>query len=284
MHFIKINRLLSFSIFNMKKILFLLLLFPSLTSIGQYLVQHSYALEEKFPGIRTLTVKEERYGYYKNWIHRSVYCFDERGNTIKVSYFAGVKRLASYEFIYNDKGLLTEETQTFHLQNKRKRNRQKETTRFFYEFDTQNRIIRKTTDSSNRDLFSLFYQDFDSNNNPQTIISRFRNSEGKRTIEYNSLNKPVLIQRFKNDSIIGIEEIRYNKYGDIIYSNVPTLLDKKTGKMQILIGGDRHAIVEEYEYVYDQANRWIEKYIVYDGKKELLQKRIFKDEKVKGKT
>jgi len=42
-----------------------------------------------------------------------------------------------------------------------------------------------------------------------------------------------------------------------------------------MLGGNRHCYLEKYEYVYDNLNRWIEKYVVYDGKKLIIEKRIF---------
>lgn len=71
-------------------------------------------------------------------------------------------------------------------------------------------------------------------------------------------------------------------YGDKIYSNVPTLLDKETGKMVLFIVGRnytgcrRYSIIEVYEYKYDELNRWTEKYVVFDNRKVLLEKRIYK--------
>ena len=93
---------------------------------------------------------------------------------------------------------------------------------------------------------------------------------------FNSTGQQTFNQRLENDSITQIEESQYNQYGDKIYSNVPTLKDKKTGKMIRQIGGNRHWFLEEYEYTYDKLNRWIEKYVIYDNKKVLLETRIYK--------
>jgi len=282
-----ISILLFFSLLRItkriKKFVLILLLFQSMTSMGQFFVyRYANNEDEKFPGVKTLTVDEERYGFKKNWICREIYYFDEKGNTIRSSFFVGKKLHSSYEFIYNDRGLVIKENQTYHIQKKNKLTSES----FFYEFDTNDRVIKMATDTTFY-TSTLFYQDFDKNNNPQTIITKFedfkreRNHVSIRKIEYNSFNKPVLIQILKKDSITDIEEMRYNEFGDIIYSNVPTLLNKETGKMEPQIGGSRYAVVEEYEYVYDESNRWIEKYVVYDGKRKLLLKRFFELEKQK---
>ena len=38
----------------------------------------------------------------------------------------------------------------------------------------------------------------------------------------------------------------------------------------------RYSAVEIYEYTYDKLNRWIEKYVIFDNKKVLLEKRFYK--------
>jgi hypothetical protein len=46
--------------------------------------------------------------------------------------------------------------------------------------------------------------------------------------------------------------------------------------MYRLIGGNRHSITETYEYKYDDLNRWTEKYVIYDDKRILAMKRLYK--------
>lgn len=41
-------------------------------------------------------------------------------------------------------------------------------------------------------------------------------------------------------------------------------------------GCRRYAIIEVYEYTYDKLNRWTEKYVVFDNRKILLEKRVYK--------
>lgn len=67
----------------------------------------------------------------------------------------------------------------------------------------------------------------------------------------------------------------YNKEGDKVVSNMPTLEDQKTGNEVVLVGGGRHAILERYEYTYDRKGRWKEKYVVFDDKRVLLEKRFY---------
>jgi len=193
-------------------IIIIILIFRILTSTGQHYIDIK---NEKFPGVNKLTVMDFNGCCEKNG-YQAVYYFDINGNPIKASYFFKKKRLADYEFKYNTKGFLTEESQTFNINEKKK----SRTTKFFQKFGSNDNNIR--------------------------------------------------------DSIADFEEIRYNEIGDIIYSCIPALLDKETGKMKTLIGGRRYSVVEEYEYIYDCFNRWIEKYVIFDNKKLLLEKRIYK--------
>jgi len=243
----------------MKIIIFTLIFFQPLTLMGQRLDVET----EKFPGVKKMTVRFYGSRYFKK-SSRIVYYFDSNGNAIKSSDFDGIKCVARHLYLYNEKGLLSEEIQTYDVDDKKATH----TTKWMYEFDTNDRLIRKAIVFGNGKWEAdIYYQDFDENNNPQTVIS-----DNRTTIEYNSLGKAILIRRFKNEEIQSIEEIRYNEFGDKIYSRLP-LYDIK--KPETWVSG-RYSAIEIYEYKYDKSNRWIEKYIVYDNKKKLLQKRGFK--------
>jgi len=254
--------------------IFLFLLFPILTSMGQH-NRYIDVEAEKFPGIKKMTIQTFHRHNAKQG-YRAIYSFDENGNAIEASYFLGRKRLSNYKFSYNEKGGLAKKVQTYNVNSKGEIT----TTIFFYELDTNGRVILKTKCWNNWKTTNS-YHDFDSNNNPQTVISEFGNLTWTEKIKYDSLNKAILIQRLQNDSITDIEEMRYNEFGDMIYSYIPTLLDKETGKMKVSFGENRYSMAEEYEYVYDQSGRWIEKYVVFDNKKVLFEKRIFEKRSMK---
>ena len=46
--------------------------------------------------------------------------------------------------------------------------------------------------------------------------------------------------------------------------------------MVIQIGGNRHSVTESFEYKYDSKSRWVEKYVIFDNRKVLLEKRDYK--------
>lgn len=225
---------------------------------------------EKFSGTKKLIIKSfnsccAQKGY------KAIYYFDSIGRTIKSSNYFKQKLLASYEYRYNDNGLLTEKIMVYGINNKAR----KDTTKFTYTFDQKDRVTAKTEHFGNWTSIDT-YTDFDTLNNPTTIIHTFNNNTFVEKRQYNSLGQEILNERLRNDTIILIEESKYNQFGDKIYSNMPTLIDKETGKMVRLIGGTRHWFLEEYIYTYDNLNRWTEKYVVYDNKNVLLEKRIYK--------
>ncbi len=225
---------------------------------------------EKFPGTKKLIVKSfnsccAQKGY------KAIYYFDSNGRTIKSSNYFKRQLRASYEYHYNEKGLLTEKIIVYDKNNKSP----KDTTKFLYAIDHMDRVITKT-EYFGKWFTMETYSDFDTLNNPTTIIHSFNNNTFLEQRKYNSLGQEILNQRLTNDTITSIEESKYNQFGDKIYSNMPTLTDKETGKMVRLIGGTRHWFLEEYFYTYDNKIRWTEKYVVYDSKKVLLEKRIYK--------
>ena len=203
---------------------------------------------------------------------REVYHFDKKGNAIKSLRYYKQKHLSSYVYEYDKKDNLTREVQTYDINNKNP----VYTTEYFYDYDSINRLVLR------RKLYNtwetkVLFSNFDSNDNAQTLTEIFnqRTLIEKRT--FDTKNRVVEVKRFRSDSLIFEEEMRYNEHDDLIYSHIPTYLDNETGKMIILIGGDRHSVTEEYEYLYDDQARWIKKYVLYDNKRVLLEKRHYKE-------
>lgn len=245
--------------------IFLLLLLKSV-SFGQSIDVET----EKFQGTKKLIVKSFNVCSTQKGF-RAIYYFDSKGQTIKSFHYFKRQLRASYVYQYNEKGLLIEKIKVYDIKNKSR----KDTTKFVYTFDQKDRVITKTEYFGNWSSM-VTYSEFNTLNNPTILIHKFGNNSSIEKIEYNSLGQQILYQRLNGDTITSTEESNYNEFGDKVYSNIPTLFDKETGKMEILIGGNRHSIVEKYEYSYDKLNRWTEKYVVYDDKKALLEKRVYK--------
>ena len=171
---------------RMKVFVFILLLFLPSISKGQSPIDVE---TEKFPGVHKLTTESFNDCCAMKKGYRAVFYFDSIGNAVKSSYFFKKKRLASYEYKYNDKGLLIEEIKTYDSWKKGSLT----TIFFFYELDSNDRVICKT---NNHGMWksTLYYQDFDSNNNPQTVVHKIDNVIWTKKQEFNSLNKPILIQ------------------------------------------------------------------------------------------
>ncbi len=201
---------------------------------------------------------------------KAIYYFDDNGRTVKTSNYFKRQLRSCYEFRYNEEGLLIEKILVYDINNKSSA----DTTKFVYSTDEKGRVISKT-DYFGKWTATETYSDFDIFNNPQTVTHTFNSSIFVEKKQFNSNGQEILNQRFEKDSITQTEESRYNQYGDKIYSNIPTLMDKETGKMVLQIGGNRHWYLEEYEYTYDKLNRWIEKYVIYTNKKVLLETRIY---------
>lgn len=226
--------------------------------------------KDKFPGTKKLEVKSFN-GCCAQKGYRAIYVFDSIGRAIKSYNYFKRKLLAAYEYRYNERGLLSEKKSNFDIN----RNAQNDYTKFIYQFDTMGRLVNKTEQHDNGVHITL-YGKFDSLNNPMLLVKIFNNSTIVERINYNANGQPIQIQTSENDTITQIEDRKYNAFGDIVYSNIPTLQDKETGKMMMILGGNRHLYEEAYVYTYDEQNRWVEKYVVYNNKKVLMEKRAFK--------
>ena len=110
------------------------------------------------------------------------------------------------------------------------------------------------------------FQTFNNKGLPTTIIRTFNNDTTTILKEYDTFGNECKIQKVENDSIITLEEKRYNANGDISYSIIPDLVGKDEAGLAIFIGGNRFSAIEEYEYVYDSMNLWTEKYVLFDNK------------------
>lgn len=225
---------------------------------------------ENFPGIKKLEVKSFN-GCCAKKGYRAIYLFDNKGQAIESSNYFKRKLLAKYKYTYNEKGLLIEKVQIFDINNKNK----VDTTKFIYEFDEQERLISKSEYFGQWVLLEKF-QDFNSKGFPCTIIRTIDNKTTTYKKEYDSVGHEIKIQKAENDSVIILEEKRYNVQGDFSHSIIPDLVGMDKKGLAIFIGGNRYSAIEEYQYVYDSLNRWTEKYVVFEGKKLLIEKREFK--------
>lgn len=250
----------------MKLLVLIMLFISTFTAEGQSIDVES----EKIVEIEKLTVKSFN-GCCSKKGYRAIYHFDKKGNAVKSMNYYKSKHLASYVYKYGDNGLLVKKIQTYDINNKDR----VDTTRYEYSYDSNNRVVSKT-ESFGRWKVDEKYENFDSNNNAQTVIWTLENSKAITQRKFDAENRIVHIQRFRNDTLDFEEAIRYNEFDDIVYSDIPTLLDKETGKMVMLIGGNRHSVTETFEYKYDNKKRWVKKYVIFDNKKVLLEKRDYK--------
>ena len=202
---------------------------------------------------------------------RTRYEFDFAGNVRKEFNYSNNRLSSQFQYDYNEKDLLIREIKILNNDN----GGDNDTIKYSYKFDNLERIIFKEIKGRTW-VKTYLFQDFDSANNAQTIVESGKKFSTTYKKKFNKQNLPTSIQTIEMDSIIRIEEINYNDFGDPIYSYVPTLLDNSTGKMFWLIGGNRHSVIEKYEYKYDDLNRWTEKYVIYDNKKLLVRKRLYR--------
>lgn len=225
--------------------------------------------KDRFPGTKQLEVKSFN-GCCAQKGYRAIYVFDSIGRAIKSYNYFKRKLLAAYEYRYNERGLLSEKKSVFDIN----KNAQNDYSKFIYKFDTIGRLVNKTEQHGNWVYITLF-TDFDYLNNAKTVIRILSENAFLDKNKFDSLGQLIHTKSWANDTLVYTEEIKYNAFGDIVYSYIPTLQDKETGKMIMMLGGNRHWYEEEYTYTYDKQNHWVEKYVVYNNKKVLIEKRVY---------
>lgn len=247
-----------------------LLLLPIILCSRVLFGQAFDAETEKIKGINKL-VEYYYNGSNSENISKAEFEFDKEGNVIKAFYYNSRTLVSQNDYHYDEKGLLVQVIE-FIFGNRSRT----DTINYTYKFDSKNRIICKEKIQP-KWIVTTIFQDFDTNGNAQTEI----NSTIYRTviskIKFNSHSQPIYKQKILNNSIFEIEETEYNKFGDIECSYIPTLLDKLTGKeikIEFLLK-NRYSVVENYEYKYDELDRWTERYVIHKRRKVLLNKRIY---------
>jgi hypothetical protein len=229
---------------------------------------------EKYPGTKKLIVKSYN-GCCAKKGFKAIYYFDNNGRTIKSSNFFKRQLRASYEYLYNDNGLLSKEILVYDINNKSR----KDTTKYFYEVDTTGKVLSKqmTFGLGNRFSYTDYFKEFNELGLPKTVI-RVNDRKEKTIIQrtYDSIGNITKEEKVENDTLITLEERNYNQNGHLIYSILPSIVGVDKKGLAIFIGGSRYSAIEKYEYTYDVLNRWTEKYIIYDDKKILHQMRIYK--------
>lgn len=226
---------------------------------------------EKIKGIKKLVEYYYNRSNSEN-ISKAEFEFDNEGNVINAFYYYSRTLVSQNEYHYDENGLIVQVIEK-ELGNNKSRT---DTINYKYKFDSNKRIIYKEKIQS-KWIVTTIFQDFDTNGNAQTEINSTIYRSVISKIKFNSQNQPIHKQKILNNSIFEIEEIEYNKFGDIVYSYIPTLLDKLTGKeikIELLLK-NRYSTIENYEYKYDELDRWTERYVNYKRKKILLNKRIY---------
>lgn len=257
-----------------KKVLKNLLLLSIILSSGVLFGQAFDVETEKIMGIHKLVQNYYNQNYPDN-ISKAEFEYDDKGNAIRASYYYGNRLVSQNEYRYDENGLIVQEIEKVFANNKST----SDTISYTYKFDSENRIIcKEKLYSQSKWIITTLFQDFDSNSNAQTLLQSSIYSTHTSKIKFNSKNQPIYKEKLANNSILEIEEIEYNSFGDIVYSNIPTLIDNLTGKVNepLLLLRNRYSVVENYEYKYDESNRWTERYVIHKQKKILLNKRLYK--------
>lgn len=242
------------------KILILLMFFSlALNGLSQFIDVET----EKFKGVKQLTIKTFGQGTRG---YRTIYYFDEKGNAQESLYYFKHDQTASYIYKYNDLGLITEAVLSLVSG--------KDFGRDVYSYDSKNRLIARTS-WSKKCKVEESYEDFDLNNNALTSVWTDDQSTTVTKRKFDSLNRIILIEKFIDDSLIYKENLRYNAKGDIVYSYIPTFHYKGIVTMNDLLYFNRRSMIETYKYKYDKQNRWTKKWVMFDNRKVLTEKRKY---------
>lgn len=193
--------------------------------------------------------------------------------------------------IYDRNNNLTYQFLTF--KNKFKENKIDTLTEKMFKYDSKNRLIEfknilrlsftgLTTDGVTTELYS----DFDQKSNAKTI----NRSSGDNNYSYNKENREfdskgnlikeekIELKYPKNNESPQILKTETNNYKYDNYNNVVEINRNFEPKKELPYTGlDGLTIygIENFEYVYNEKGLWLKKYLVVDGKKKLLEERIF---------
>lgn len=229
--------------------------------------------KERYKGVSTLTIKTLN-GCCAKKGFRAKYYFNDNGEAIESKHFFRLEKRAQYSYIYDSHGNLTHKIITFDINNKNR----SDTSLTRIEYDSDNRIVKASEYHRNELLWVRSYSQFNEFDEPEIHLahSTWNSKTTKFVLSYNEDGKVCKSQKLEGDSLATLHIIGYNEHGDKNYSLIPSVVGKENEPLAIWIGGGRHAPEEQYEYTYDIENRWIEKYVIYEDKKVLLETRKYK--------
>ncbi len=245
-----------------------------LTLTIDFCLAQSFDVEnDRIPDVSTLTIKSFN-GCCAKEGYRAKYYFNEKGQAVKSTNYFKLKKLAEYEYLYDNLGNLTHSIQTYSINDKDRI----DTNWTTYTYDSEKRIIEKTDWTSPQHSWTEKYEDFNELNKPTKTI-RYSSSNSDTSIQlvnYNQYGQVTKIMYQESDSLRTTEILDYNKHGDLKYSLIPSIVGKEDEPLAIWVGGSRHAPEERYKYSYDDQNRWTERYVIFKDKKVLLETRKYK--------
>ena len=248
----------------MRAILAILILMLGGNLLGQSMDVES----DRFEGVETVTTKSLN-GCCAKKGYRAKYWLDENGRAYKSLNYFKKKKLAEFEYEYNEQGYLALRIQTFSINHTHR----VDSVTYEYEFDSDGRLIREIKCS--RGLHSIVseYSDFDERDNAQTESRSFNDrAQFEWRKRYDEQDRLTWIAKFQSDSIESENKIEYNDFSDVSASTITYYPEDEE---VTYMGGTRHSPIESYEYVYDSKGRWIAKYVLFKGRRVLHEKRRF---------
>jgi hypothetical protein len=245
-----------------------------LTLIFDICLAQSFDVEnDRLIGVSTLRIKSFN-GCCAKKGYRAKYYFNEKGQAVQSENYFKMKKLAKYEYLYDSLDNLTHSIQTYSTNDKNRI----DTNLTQYIYDSKKRIIMKTDWTSTEHSCTEEYEDFNRFDKPKKTIlySSSNTNTSIRKVTYNQNGQLTKIMYQDSDTLRTTEILDYNEQGNLSYSLIPGIVGKEDEPLAIWVGGNRHAPEERYEYTYDNQNRWTEKYVIFKGKKVLLETRNYK--------
>jgi hypothetical protein len=133
-----------------------------------------------------------------------------------VNYFKK-KKLAEFEYEYNEQGYLALRIQTFSINHKHR----VDSVTYEYEFDSDGRLVREIKCSRGLHAIVSEYSDFDERDNTQTESRSFNDrAQFEWRKRYDEQDRLTWIAKFQSDSIESENKIEYNDFSDVSASTI----------------------------------------------------------------
>jgi hypothetical protein len=199
---------------------------------------------------------------------------DTNGYASESFSFKHKKLMDRRKYVFNEEGRLNYEIVLYDINN----SSTGDTIKYTYIQDSIGHIVWEYYETKHYLSCCQYYGDFNEKGLPLSYTLTSAGGSGgifSRKIVYDQFDNEILVQQIVNNELVPLVEKQYNKNRDVTfirsYHPIATYPPENLTDLKI-----SPFDITEYDYEYDILNRMTTRFEIIDGKKIVLEKRVYK--------